>query len=293
MIDRGEWCLLRIIQLLVFITFALSVPLSKTVYAIGNDADTIKLPLALVYKQNIDLKDYWLSEKLDGVRAYWDGKQFLSKQGNVYHAPDWFISNFPSQPLDGELWIGRNKFERVVSIVRDNEPGAGWNEIRYMVFDMPLQGVTFTDRIDKLKSMFKNVTSPYLHFVEQSRISSHEALMKRLDEVTQAGGEGLMLHKGDSFYLAGRSNDLLKVKSYQDAEARVIGHLSGKGKYKGMLGSLLVESEDKKRFRLGTGFTDQQRRNPPPIGTLVTYKYYGKTKNGLPRFASFMRIRRR
>jgi len=296
MIDHDESHLLRTIQLLLFITLTLSVPISKTVYAtphIDKDADRVKLPLALVYKQNIDLKDYWLSEKLDGVRAYWDGKQLLSKQGNVYHAPDWFIANFPLQPLDGELWVGRSKFEKVVSIVRDNEPGAGWNEIRYMVFDMPLEEVAFTGRIDKLKILLKNTTSPYLHLVEQSRISSHEALMEKLDEVTQAGGEGLMLHKGDSFYLAGRSHDLLKVKSYQDAEARVIGHLPGKGKYSGMLGSLLVEIEDKKRFRLGTGFTDQQRRNPPPIGALVTYKYYGKTKNGLPRFASFIRIRRR
>lgn len=274
----------------------LSVLILNTVDAapyMGKDTEIVGLPLALVYhKQKIDLNDYWLSEKLDGVRAYWDGKQFISKQGNVYHAPDWFIADFPSQPLDGELWVGRNKFEYVVSIVRDKQPGAGWNDVRYMVFDMPLRDVIFTERIDKLNILFENVTSRYLHLVAQSRISNHEALMEKLDAVTQVGGEGLMLHKGDSFYLAGRSHDLLKVKSYQDAEARVIGHLSGKGKYSGMLGSLLVESEDKKRFRLGTGLTDQQRRNPPPIGALVTCKYYGKTKNGLPKFASFMRIRR-
>jgi len=271
----------------IFFIFLLFVSLAKIAYA-----DVIvSLPLARVYEQNIDLKNYWLSEKLDGVRAYWDGQRLISKQGNVYHAPDWFISNFPAQPLDGELWVGRNKFERVVSIVRDNVPSAGWREVRYMVFDIPLKEVVFTDRIDKLKILFENMTSPYLRLVTQSRIFSHEVLMEKLDEVTQAGGEGLMLHKGDSYYLAGRSNDLLKVKSYYDAEARVIDHLPGKGKYTGMLGSLLVESDDKKRFRLGTGFTDEQRRQPPPIGTLVTYKYYGKTKNGLPRFASFVRIR--
>jgi len=252
---------------------------------------TPQLPLAHVYKQNINLKEYWLSEKLDGVRAYWNGKQFLSKQGNIYHAPDWFIADFPSHSLDGELWVARNTFEQLVSIVRDKKPSTQWRDVKYMVFDIPLHHVTFTHRIDKLKTLFKNIKSPYLHLVEQSRVSSHEVLMNQLHKITQAGGEGLMLHKGDSYYIAGRSNDLLKVKLYQDAEARVIAHLPGKGKYNGMLGSLLVEIEDGKRFRLGTGFSDKQRRTPPPIDVLVTYRYYGKTKNGLPRFASFVRVK--
>ena len=266
-------------------------PLVLMFFALGTAHASPPLPLAYTYKPGINLNDYWLSEKLDGVRAYWDGKQLLSKQGNVYHAPDWFIADFPAQPLDGELWITRNSFERVVSIVRDKQPGDGWRKVRYMVFDMVVQDVPFTDRIAKLKTLFKEIHSPHLQLVEQARISSHAALIKRLDDLTQAGGEGLMLHKGDSYYLAGRSNDLLKVKAHQDAEARVIGHLPGKGKYSGMLGALLVETEAKQRFRLGTGFTDQQRLKPPPIGAIVTYKYFGKTVNGLPRFASFMRIR--
>lgn len=266
-------------------------PLVLIFFVFGSVHASPPLPLAYTYKPGTDLNDYWLSEKLDGVRAYWDGKQLLSKQGNVYHAPDWFIADFPAQPLDGELWIARNSFERVVSVVRDKQPGDGWREVRYMVFDMPVPDVSFTNRITKLKTLFKELRSPYLQLVEQTRISSHAALMKRLDELTHAGGEGLMLHKGDSYYLAGRSNDLLKVKAYQDAEARVIGHLPGKGKYTGMLGALLVETEAKQRFRIGTGFTDQQRLNPPPIGAIVTYKHFGETVNGLPRFASFMRIR--
>ncbi len=250
-----------------------------------------ELPLAHPYKQGIDLKEYWLSEKLDGVRAYWNGKQLISKKGNIYHAPDWFIADFPSQPLDGELWISRNSFERLMSIVRDDKPGAEWREVSYQVFDLPLQNVTFTDRIAKLKSLLSEINSPYLHLVKQTRTPNHEVLIENLDKVVKSGGEGLMLHKGDSYYLAGRSHDLLKVKSYQDAEARVIAHLPGKGKYTGMLGALLVETKNNKRFRLGTGFTDQQRREPPPIGSLVTYKHYGKTAKGLPRFASFLRTR--
>ncbi|MCF6323704.1 MAG: DNA ligase [Gammaproteobacteria bacterium] len=249
------------------------------------------LPLAHVYAQGINIKNYWLSEKLDGVRAYWNGKQLLSKQGNVYHAPTWFVANFPAQPLDGELWIKRNSFERIVSIVRDKKPGDGWQEIRYMVFDLPLKGVVFTDRIRKLKTLLSRIDNRYLHLVEQSRISGHDALMTKLDDIVDAGGEGLMLHNGNALYLAGRSNDLLKVKSYQDAEARVIAHLPGKGKFKGMLGALLVETSEGKRFRLGSGFSNHERQSPPPIDTFVSYKYYGKTINGLPRFASFLRIR--
>ena len=160
-----------------------------------------------------------------------------------------------------------------------------------MVFDIPLQDVSFTDRLEKLKILFANNQFLYLRLVEQFQIYDHEVLMEKLDEVVDAGGEGLMLHKGDSFYLAGRSSDLLKVKNHQDAEARVVAHLSGKGKYTGMLGALLVETNDNLRFRIGTGFTDMQRRRPPPIGSLVTYRYYGKTARGVPGFASFLRIR--
>ncbi len=278
----------RLPALLTFFLVLSTFSLSKIVHA---DSTTIQLPLAHVYEQNINLKEYWLSEKLDGVRAYWNGTQFISKQGNPYYAPDWFVANFPSHSLDGELWVGRNKFEQVLSIVRDKKPGTQWRDVKYMVFDMPLQNVTFTQRIEKLKTLLKNTKSPYLHIVKQSRIFNHEALMTRLHEITQAGGEGLMLHKGDSYFAPGRSHDLLKVKLHQDAEARVVAHLPGKGKYTGMLGSLLVEIEGGKRFRLGTGFSDKQRRSPPPIGARVTYKYYGKTKNGLPRFASFIRAR--
>ncbi len=280
--------MLRYARLLIITAFILAFSVFQATFA---DSQPPQLPLAHTYKKGVDLKEYWLSEKLDGVRAYWDGKQLISKKGNVYHAPDWFIAGFPAQPLDGELWISRNSFEQLMGIVRDDQPSDDWREVRYMVFDLPLQNVIFTDRISKLKSLLSRTNSPYLQLVEQSRISSHEVLMKKLDEVVESRGEGLMLHKGNSYYLAGRSHDLLKVKSSQSAEARVIAHLPGKGKYTGMLGALLVESEDNKRFRLGTGFTDQQRKKPPPVGSLVTYKYYGKTAKGLPRFASFLRIR--
>lgn len=262
-----------------------------SVQPICADSMPPEIPLAQTYKQGTDLQAYWLSEKFDGVRAYWDGKQLLSRRGNVYHAPDWFIADFPAYPLDGELWIARQRFEQLVSVVRDKIPTDDWREVHYLVFDLPIKDVIFTKRIERLKTLFVENDSPYLRFVEQSRISTHDALISKLENLVKAGGEGLMLHRGDSYYRAGRSRDLLKVKSFQDAEATVIGHLPGKGKYTGMLGALLVETKNKKRFRLGSGFSDKQRQQPPAIGAIVTYKYYGKTVKGLPRFASFLRVR--
>ena len=249
--------------------------------------------LAKVYQPGIDLNHYWVSEKLDGVRAFWDGRQLRSRQGNVYNAPAWFTAGFPSRQLDGELWLSRGSFEQLVSTVRKEHPDPDeWHRVRYWVFDLPDSDADFSKRLVMLEQLIKNLQTPYIKLVPQFRLPDHNALMQRLKEVVTAGGEGLMLHRDDSRYRSGRSEDLLKVKSYQDAEAVVIAHLPGKGKYHGMLGSLLVETADGIRFRLGTGFSDAQRNAPPAIGSLVTFKYFGKTKNGVPRFASFRRVRR-
>ncbi len=249
------------------------------------------LPLANTYQQGIIVSDYWVSEKLDGVRAYWNGEQLLSKQGNPYHAPDWFTADFPHHPLDGELWIGRGQYEQLVSTVSKMVPiDSEWMTVRYMVFDLPEAKLTFTERIEKLHSLL-TASSPYIKIVKQTRIPNHQTLMVELDRITNLGGEGLMLHHEDALYKAGRSNHLLKVKHYEDAEATVIAHLPGKGKFSGMLGALQVEDDQGRRFRLGSGFTIKERENPPPIGSRVTYKYYGRTSNDLPRFASFLRVR--
>ncbi len=250
------------------------------------------LPLANTYQAGINIQDYWVSEKLDGVRAYWTGKQLISKQGNPFPAPQWFIASFPSQPLDGELWIARGQFEALLSTVRRHKAdNSDWKKIRYMVFDYPQQGLTFDQRLIKIRQLLSSHPSPYLLAVEQFRINNHDQLMKKLDDIVNIGGEGLMLHKASALFREGRSNNLLKVKKNQDAEARVIAHLPGKGKYLGMLGAILVETEEGKQFKLGSGFSDVERQNPPPINSIITYKYFGKSAKGIPRFASFLRIR--
>ena len=112
-----------------------------------------------------------------------------------------------------------------------------------------------------------------------------------MKQMVAKGGEGLMLHKADAEYITGRNAALIKLKPLFDAEATVVAHTPGRGKYKGKLGALVVETSEGIRFKLGTGLKDAQRENPPKIGSLVTYTYKDKTKNGKPKFASFLRVR--
>lgn len=251
-----------------------------------------ELLLAQVYDDTVDVKQYWVSEKLDGVRAYWDGKQLLSRGGNVIVAPAWFVADFPPQQLDGELWLGRNKFAETLSIVSKQQPvDAQWQQIRFYLFELPQAAGSFTDRINALQRLVAQQNSRYLMLVPQFRITDKAALLAKLNELEQAGAEGLMLHHQDALYKTGRSNDLLKLKSYQDSEAEVIGYRPGKGKYQGMVGALLVKTPDGKTFAIGSGLTDTLRQTPPPLGAVVTYRYNGLTKHGLPRFARFLRLR--
>jgi DNA ligase-1 len=249
--------------------------------------------LADVYERGeVDFGDYWVSEKYDGVRAYWDGAKLLTRGGNLIHAPDWFMAGWPRMALDGELWAGRGKFEQTSATVRDAKPDdAAWRKVRFMVFDLPTHPGNFTQRLTKLQPEIARLALPWVVAVTQFKISDHASLEQELQRIVAAGGEGLMLHRGSSLYRAERTGDLLKFKPHSEAEARVIGHLGGNGKYRDMLGALEVERQDGVQFRLGIGFTDEQRRHPPPIGSWVTYSYRSLTAKGMPRFARFLRIR--
>lgn len=255
------------------------------------------LMLAKVYHAGISLSDYWVSEKLDGVRGYWDGEKLLTRGGERIAAPAWFTAGWPSVPMDGELWAGRGQFSKAVSTVRQQTPNDdAWRTMRFMVFDLPAQGGPFSDRIQALNSLLTDLAVPWLQVVAQGKVASHAALQDRLRKTVKLGGEGLMLHRGESLYKAQRNDDLLKVKTHEDSEARVVAHVPGKGKHAGQLGALLVEmpaGDDRpaQRFKLGTGFSDAERQDPPALGSLVTYRFRGLNDSGIPRFASFMRVR--
>ena len=255
-------------------------------------ADAPALLLAQVYRPGLPLQDYWVSEKYDGVRGFWDGHTLRTRGGETVAAPAWFTAGWPEVPMDGELWAGRGRFSQAQSIARQQQPGdAAWRQMRFMVFDLPGDKGTFDERLPALNALVESLGQPWVQAVPQRRVANDAALQALLHRTVRAGGEGLMLHRGASLYRAGRSDDLIKVKTHEDTEARVVAHLPGKGRHAGRLGALLVETPSGQRFRLGAGFSDADRESPPPVGSWVTYRFRGTHNGGLPRFASFVRAR--
>lgn len=239
----------------------------------------------------VDPAGWLLSEKLDGVRAFWDGKRFYSRLGNIYHAPDWFVAGLPDVPLDGELWLGRKMFQRAVSIVRRQDKSDHWKEVRYLVFDAPKQEEAFEKRLAFVAEILRVHKPAYASAHEHQRCEGVDHLRNELARVEALGGEGLMMRRSGSRYESGRSQTLLKVKSFRDEEARVLKHLPGSGRHKGRLGALLVEMEDGTTFSVGTGFSDAQREKPPELGSFITFRYQELTEAGVPRFPSFLGVR--
>ncbi len=235
---------------------------------------------------------YLVSEKLDGVRARWDGRRLLTRNGDPIDAPSWFTAGWPAQPMDGELWHGRGRFQRTSDLVRAlRRQDAAWREVRFMAFDLPADDGGFARRSTRLRSLVLAAEAPTLAAVNQHHLRDHAALDARLNAVVAGGGEGLMLHRADARYRAGRSDGLLKYKRFDDDEARVVGYRPGKGKYTGLVGALLVEDARGRRFAVGSGLRDADREHPPRIGSVVTFRYNGLTAKGTPRFARYLRVR--
>lgn len=259
------------------------------------ERDETRSPALLLARElppGTDPTRYLVSEKYDGVRAYWDGRQLRFRSGRLVQAPAWFVSRLPAQALDGELWLGRGRFEALSAIVRKEVPlDDEWRQLRYMVFELPGAPGSFEQRAARIRQVVAEAGWLQLVAVEQFRVNSRAALQHKLTEVVRAGGEGLMLHLADAPYETGRSDTLLKLKPLHDTEAVVVAHLPGKGKHAGRLGALRVRSPQGLEFEIGTGFSDAVRANPPPVGTTVTYTYRGLTGKGVPRFASFLRVR--
>jgi DNA ligase-1 len=259
----------------------------------SKSAPTLPVLLAQLAPQGVAPAPYLVSEKLDGVRALWDGQHLRFRSGRLVPAPTWFLAQLPAGvPLDGELWLGRGRFDALSAIVRKAVPiDDDWRQLRYMVFDMPSAEGTFASRAERLQALLQRAPNPQLVWVEQKRLNHTQALQHWLDDVVTQGGEGLMLHRADALVIAGRSDVLLKLKPQQDAEATVMGYRPGKGKYLGQTGALQLRTANGIDFALGTGLSDALRRNPPSLGSTVSYRFRDVTPNGKPRFASFLRIR--
>lgn len=245
-----------------------------------------------VYHGGIDLSRYWVSEKFDGVRGYWNGHELLTRGGTVVRVPAWFTKNWPKTPMDGELWAGYGRFARASAIVRTagvDDPA--WHEMSYCLFDLPGHGGNFDARVPAIRAVVAAIGDPWVVAIRQFHVRDDAGLHAALKRVLDKGGEGLVLHRGDVPYRSGRGVGLLKVKPYEDAEARVIAIHPGQGRLAGMMGSIEVRTPDGRRFAIGSGFSDEQRANPPALGSWVTYRYNGLTVNGLPRFVRFLRMR--
>ena len=294
-ISRFRWigrvCRASSLRSQVLATLLSALLLASPLPAAADAASGPAATLAMVYRDDVDPAAYWVSEKLDGVRALWDGRVLRFRSGQPIAAPQWFLDGLPRAALDGELWIGRRSFEQLSGVVRKQQAvDDEWRQVRYMVFEMPEAPGSFTERIARIRAVTAG-GPPWLDAVEQFRVADAAALRRRFERVVAAGGEGLMLHRADAQWVAGRSDVLLKLTPWLDAEARVVAHRPGKGRLRGMLGALEVEMPDGRRFRIGSGFSDAQRRAPPAIGTTVTYRYRELTAKGLPRFPRYLRLR--
>ena len=250
------------------------------------------IPLAVDAPDGVAPAGFLVSEKYDGVRAVWDGRQLRFRSGLPVPAPKSFLRGLPPVPLDGELWLGRGRFEELSGLVRRLDPSdADWQGLRYMVFDMPWAEGGFAARQALLQALLQRHGNPQLAAVQQASLPDRAALLRRLDEVVQGGGEGLVLRSVDAPYAGGRSAAMLKLKPLQDAEAVVLAHVPGHGRLAGRLGALQVRNDSGQVFHIGTGFSDAQRAAPPAPGSRITYAYRGLTESGLPRFASYLRER--
>lgn len=248
--------------------------------------------LATRFHEATDISRWLVSEKLDGVRARWDGHRLWTRSGHPINAPHWFTAGWPAQAIEGELWIARGQFQQVSDLVRALQPDeAAWRRVRLMAFDLPASAATFAQRAVRLRALVAATASPQLDAIAQTFVPSRAALDARLHAVVAAGGEGLMLHHQAAHYGGGRSDMLRKYKLAADAEARVVGYRPGAGKYAGLVGALLVEDAHGRRFALGSGLSDAERRQPPRLGQRVTFRYSGLTAKGTPRFARYLRVR--
>lgn len=235
-----------------------------------------------------DPTGWWMSEKLDGVRAVWDCRTLATRTGQQIRAPQWFLDALPNgEPLDGELWIGRGQFQQTVGVVRSHGGGDVWRAVRFAAFDAPMALGGFEER---QAALLEAVGGGVAFALPQRRCESHGDLLAELARVEGLGGEGLMLREPGSRYERKRSGTLLKVKTFLDAEATVIGYDQGTGRNAATIGAIVAQLQDGTEFRVSSGLSDALRRDPPALGTAFTFKYQELTDAGVPRFPSFLRV---
>jgi len=245
------------------------------------------LLLLKTYKDQ-NITGWVMSEKLDGIRAYWDGKQLYFRSGKIINAPKWFTKDYPPFEIDGELWTKKADFENISSIVRDKIPNdKAWHTITHNIFEVPNANGNLYKRLAKIKSYENNI----IKIIPQIKIKNKQHLKEYLKYIESLGGEGIVVRDPNTPYINKRTNKALKVKTFKDAECEVVGYTKGKGKFNGMIGAIICKLQNGTIFKIGSGLSKQNRLNPPKIEDIITFKYKEFTKYGKPKFPIFLRIR--
>jgi len=303
---------------IVFQDSGTGIMLADTLY---KDGKMIQLSKLLLKNHTQPPIGWYLSEKYDGLRGIWTGKELIARpskkegqmKGKIFnYVPEWFINMLPQGiSLDGELWLGRGKFQEISGLsnykiskkITKDHLDSLWKNVKYMVYDIPHLNEPYIQRYDKLKTIMNNLQvkegfeSP-IQLSTHIIVKDHEHLAELYNQYTINGAEGIMLREPYSYYEEKRSKLLLKMKLNNDAEAIVKGYVLGSGKYKGLLGSLICDM-DGKTFHIGTGFNDLMRNeyNDPeskyyiPIGSIANFGYMELTKDGIPRHPVYRGIR--
>ncbi|MDF1830140.1 DNA ligase [Cycloclasticus pugetii] len=241
------------------------------------------------YHQDIPVTGWLMSEKLDGVRGYWDGNKLISRGGKILSPPAWFTQNYPPFPIDGELWTQRADFENISSIVNSQEAGERWKQITHQIFDVPNQTGNLHKRLQVLQNYLDKNPTPYIQIIQQTTVNNKKQLQRFLHSITANQGEGVVVRDPNQAYQTGRLSSALKLKEYTDTECTVLKVLPGKGQYQGKMGSILCLTSQGKQLTIGSGFSNKDRTDPPLIGSQITFKYYGLTKKGRYRFPVYLR----
>lgn len=211
----------------------------------------------------LSVKDSEMSEKYDGVQAVWTGSELKTRTGGIINAPEWWVADLPKRKITGELFAGRGRFDYTSGVVRSIEPDERWNDIRFMVFDGIAKGC-YSETVKRITVLSKNHLNDFYR------------------SIIEKGGEGVVVKTG---------GECFKMKPKDDMEGIVVDHVAGKGKHAGRMGALVLKLRDDRILKLGTGFSDLNRINPPPVGSIVKFEYEGLTSKGIPRFARFIGVR--
>lgn len=248
---------------------------------------SLELEKPAIYK-NQNIAGWYMSEKLDGIRAYWNTKELLTKNGKKIYTPRGFTDNFPAFELDGELWTKRDNFENIQSIVLDKVPSKNWEQITYNIFEAPNSKGNFQQRLKKVNDWFAKNKNQSVKIINQIICKDKNHLNSFLEEIVILKGEGVIIKNQNLSYINKRSKNSLKVKKFYDMEG-VVTRITYNNE---VMKSLVLKLENGTTFNLGGGFTQQQRKHHPNVGDMITFKYYNFTKYGKPKFASFLRVRK-